>query len=170
MKQNLTARTPRHVGTYGLAALVAGLLLTPLSYVAIGMLGEFSIAFSLLFVPPLLLCEGFLLRRLLSRASERARSKLGVIAALAAWAYVAFFLTIVSGARLQVGWARLGALCMLWLVCSALAYPALALRWRDAALVQRIAGWRHAPWIFLCVFAMAAGMCMLYLATPQRLP
>ncbi|WP_369944163.1 hypothetical protein [Xanthomonas medicagonis] len=170
MKHTLSARALRHAGTYGLAALVTGLLLTPLSYIAIGMLGEFSAAFTLLFVPPLIVCEWLLLGRLLSRASERARHGLGAIAALAAWAYVGFFTVVVSGARLQVGWARFGALCMLWLACSALTYPALALRWRNAALVRRTAGWRPAPWAFLCAFALAAGICTLYLLTPQRLP
>ena len=170
MKNSVTARALRHAGTYGLAALVTGLLLTPLSYLAIGMLGEFSAAFALLFVPPLIACEGFLLHQLLSRAPDGGLSKTKAVAAMASWAYVAFFAVVISGARLQVGWARLGGWCMLWLVCSALAYPMLALRSRNASLVQRTAGWRHAPWVFLCVCSMAAGMCLHYLVTPQRFP
>lgn len=170
MKNSVTARALRHAGTYGLAALVTGLLLTPLSYLAIGMLGEFSAAFALLFVPPLIASEGFLLHQLLSRAPDGGLSKAKAVAAMVSWAYVAFFAVVISGARLQVGWARLGGWCMLWLVCSALAYPMLALRCRSASLVQRTAGWRHAPWVFLCVFSVAAGMCLHYLVTPQRFP
>ncbi|WP_415842396.1 hypothetical protein [Paracidovorax anthurii] len=158
------------MGAYGLASLITGLLLTPLSYIAVGVLGDFSPAFSLVLVPPLLASVLFLLHQLLSGASGTKTPTTRIIAAVASWGFVLFFTAIVSGARLQVGWGRLGGFCMLWLICSALALPVLALGLRNASLVRFTAGWRHSPRAFILFLAMAMGMAIHYLVTPQRFP
>ncbi|GKS88683.1 hypothetical protein VDF98_03380 [Xanthomonas campestris pv. raphani] len=160
----------RRFGADGLAALVLGLLTTPFAYVATGVLGDFSWQFSLLFVPPLLAGVAFLAHELLSRGSGAKPSSLQRVLAVAAWGFVLCFVTIVSGARLQQGWERVGGLCVLWLVCSVLAFPAVVFGGRDARLSLVARGWCHSGWVFVLLAGGIVGLAVYSLVLPARFP
>lgn len=152
-----------------LSSFIIGLLLTPLVYIAIGALGGFSMAFSLLSLPPLLGSMLFLLRRLVASSPAQGTAGRGLMAAEAVcWLLVGFFLLIVSGFTLLTTQERFGLFCVLLLLASVLASPWVLLR--PSALVARVAQW---PAQLVVAGALAAAVASIMFAvvhgfTPSR--
>lgn len=152
-----------------LSSFIMGLLLTPLGYIAIGALGGFSPAFSVLSLPLVLGSTLFLLFRFLPRipASEVTRRWLMAIE-FASWLLVGLFLIIVSGFTLLTTWERIGLFCVLLSAASVLVTPFMFLR--PSALATRVAQW-PAPIPLVCSvsFAGLSIVCaVIYLLTPSR--
>ena len=152
-----------------LSSFIFGLLLTPLVYIAIGALGGFSMAFSVLSLPPLLGSMLFLVRRLFSQSPAHGTARPGLMAAEAAcWLLVGAFLLIVSGFTLLTTQERMGLFCVLLLLASVLAAPWVLLR--PSALVARVAQW-PAQLVLACSLTAAVASIMfavVHVFTPSR--
>ncbi|XVJ69342.1 MAG: hypothetical protein HEQ39_06585 [Rhizobacter sp.] len=152
-----------------LTSFIMGLLLTPLVYVAIGALGGFSMAFSILSLPLLLVSTLFLMRRFLLRISAPGKAGLGfMVVELVCWLLVGVFLFIVSGFTLLTAEERMGQFCVLLLIATVLATPLVLLR--PSALARRVAQW-PAQLVLACSLMAAVASIMfavIHLSTPAR--
>lgn len=107
----------------GLSACVLGLVLCPLTYIAIGALTGFAPAFSFLTLPPLLASVGYLLYRLLSKPGRGSSRKLLVTAEIVSWVLIVAFLVVVSDFTLLTRFERIGLFCTLFLLTILVSLP-----------------------------------------------
>jgi peptidoglycan/LPS O-acetylase OafA/YrhL len=120
-----------------LAACLTGFVTCPLLYIAIGALFQFSLAFSVIMLPPFLLGSGFLLWRFLAKpADTKPRILIQILGGLSLLS-VAAFLFFISGFTLLTTFERFGLFCTFFLLASACCLP-LVIK-RDMALKQRLA-------------------------------
>lgn len=123
-----------------LSSFIIGLALAPLGYIAIGALGGFSAAFSMLSLPLLLGSMAFLLLRLLPETpGPKAGRRWWMVVEGVAWLLTGLFLLVVSGFTLLTTWERIGLFCVVVLAASVLAAPVAW--WRPCALVARVGQW-----------------------------
>ena len=152
-----------------LSSLIMGLLFAPLGYIAIGALGGFSSAFSMLSLPLLLGSTLFLSSRLLPRVTAPEGSRWWLKALeFVSWSLVGLFLLIVSGFTLLTTWERIGLFCVLLSVASVLIAPFIFLR--PSALVAKVAQW-PAQVVLVCSVSLAGLLivcAVTYLLTPSR--
>jgi hypothetical protein len=120
----------------GLAACIVGLIVSPYTYIAIGALFQFSLAFSLVTLPPLLFSSGFLLWRFLAKPKQGAMSIPMLGFELISWIVIITFLILISRFNLFTVFERAGLFCTFFLSASVLCFPLVSLR--DAALNHRL--------------------------------
>jgi hypothetical protein len=149
----------RALPALGLASCLAGLIASPYGYIAIGALGYFSPAFSLLTLPPLLLATGFLIWRILSKPLDtRTNGALTVIEGIG-WMAIVAFLVLISGFSLFTTFERIGLFATIFLLASAISFPLLLLR--ETALEQRLTKVPRAVSIALLILIVASsGLAM----------
>ncbi len=149
-----------------LAACILGLVLMPFGYMVFGALDDFSQAFAMLTLPPLLTGMSFLLLRLVLAQGWPRRGVLAWLGELLSWLVVVAFLVIISGFFLHTGLARLGLLCTTFLTVSLLCLPLVLLR--QTAVRQRLEAVPDA-WaisLALVLLMVTGGLMGLYLLRP----
>ncbi|WCM89703.1 hypothetical protein [Acidovorax sp. NCPPB 3576] len=130
------------VSAFACACLILGLLLTPVAYIAIGSLSGFSAAFSLIALPPLALSLSFLLFRFFKKNTATESINIRHAIELTSWLLVFLFLFFVSNFTLLTTSERVGLFSTLFLVCTIVSIPLLAIR--PSALIQRVNTWPQA--------------------------
>lgn len=154
----------RHTVSAGLAACVMGLAVSPLVFVAAGVLNGFGPAFAWITMPPLLLSIAFLLYRFLSIAGQSDVARLGLEAVC--WLVIAAFLFLVSGVNLLVRLESAGLCATFFLLSAATCLPLVLIR--ETALRQRLARipTRIATSALVFALAVAAGLSLAFLIRP----
>jgi len=119
-----------------LAAFYLGFLSCPYVYIAIGALSQFSMAFSLIMLPILVLCTGLLFWQGLRLPRKH-------VAPLWLWAmqavgvaFVLAFIVFISALGLQTGLERAGLSCLFALASALCWFPLV--RWRGTLLEQSL--------------------------------
>jgi hypothetical protein len=157
----------RRIPAAGLSACLVGLALSPLGFIAIGALSDFSPAFSGLVLPPLLLSVVFLLRRFLARPRQIPSSPSWAwLLEAASWIIIVGVLYVISAAHLMRGLERLGGVCTAFLTAAGICLPILLLR--RSAIEARLARLpQNVAIILLIVVVGISGWAMIaYLAAP----
>jgi hypothetical protein len=153
-----------------LAAMVLGLIVCPLVFVAIGGRRDLRPIFFAAASPPVLAATAFLLFRYLARPSVVPPRMASKILEVLSWVVVTTFLVVVSGVNLLVGIERVGASAGIFLVVSLVWLPILikrrtAIEHRLARLPARGAG------LIAGVIAIFAAIAVVAnLTTPSRFP
>ena len=125
----MTVGPRRRLTTALLAAFVLGLLATPILFVVTGALQGFSVASSVVSLPPLVAGIGFLLWRYLGATSERRRSTIVPnVLEILSWVVSGSFLALVSATNLQTPIERLGSSSVFFLGASLCLLPLTFLR------------------------------------------
>jgi hypothetical protein len=154
-----------------LSSLIIGLLVSPLGYIAIGALGGFSIAFSILSLPLLTASILFLIFRFIPKApSIKNHQKWLLGLEGVSWLLVGLFLFFVSGFTLITTWEQIGLFCIIWAAASLLATPFTCLR--SSALLTRVMNWPE-KFVLACsliILATLITFISIYILTPSHLP
>jgi hypothetical protein len=119
-----------------LASCIVGLIISPFIYIGIGALFNFSAAFSLIMLPPLLLASGFLLWRFLNKPRGQGNSMLIFVLEVISWMAIIAFLVFISGYSLLTTFERVGLFCTFFLIATAICLPLMSMR--NTSLEQRI--------------------------------
>jgi hypothetical protein len=139
-------------------------VLCPFGYIAVGALGGFRPVFALITLPPLLAATACLLVRFLSKPSEAPTVRRWLLVAeIASWLVILWFLTVISRFTLLTPFERIGVSSMFFLVATVLCLPVVLLR--RTALQQRLA-WLPSGAATFALFAIllgAAALAIVYL-------
>ena len=155
--------------TAGLAACILAMAFVPFAYIAIGALSAFSLGFSILTVPLLLLGAGYLLVRMLAKPVRPADgSILPRVGEIAGWALIAGFVTLVSSFNLLTKFERVGLTCTIFLICFVIALPIVSMR--ETVVRERV---RQMPkamvsfWLLAILVSAAATTTVFFLRSPS---
>ncbi len=124
--------------TTALTACILGIVACPFLYIAIGATFSFSIAFSLIMLPPMLMGNGFLLWRFLSKPPGLTMKIPLLIGEGLSWVSILLFLFFISDFTLQTERERIGFFLTLYLAASVGCFPLALLR--ETSVERRIAG------------------------------
>lgn len=169
MKEMMQRHSCDRWGALGLASVMLGLAIVPLSYLGIGAWQELSIIASATVFLAALVCLGFICLRLLPRRnpSWAGATRLWWLEA-AAWVILFYLGAMLTGMRLQTGFARFGSFALVWLVASAAMFPVVVCFFRGSVLVQRASAWRFSALATAAWLLLASNIATAFIFMPQR--
>jgi hypothetical protein len=110
--------------------------MTPYVYIAIGAMHAFDVMVSIITLPPLLLSNGYLLRRYLARPAHSKCAWWACALEALCWAATVTFLIVVSNFTLLTTFERLGLTVTFFAIATIVCVPVVLLR--ATALQQRL--------------------------------
>ena len=146
-----------------LAASILGLVVCPFAFIAIGALGGFSLAFSVLTLPSLLTSSSYLLYRFLSPPRATSSGLWHVLAQTLSWMVIITFLFIISGFTLLTTAERFGLFSSLYLVCSLLSLPIFIKRNNALNVALQALPQRVTQLLLLIILPTALATSLFYL-------
>jgi hypothetical protein len=153
----------------GLAACILAMAFVPFAYIAIGALSAFAPGFSLVTVPLLLLCGGYLFYRMLAKPTLPADLRIVPrIGEVVGWGLIAGFVTVVSSFNLLTKFERVGLTCTIFLICFVIALPIVSMREtvvRDR--VRRMPKVMVSLWLLAILISAAATTTVFFLRPPS---
>ncbi len=151
-----------------LAGSILGLILCPFAYIAIGALGGFAPAFSLIALPPLLASSACLLYRFLSSPAATSAKQRWLFIQILCWFLIAVFLGIVSGFTLLTTAERFGLFSTLFLACTLLSLPIVMKR--NNALSAKLQTWPQLVTRLVAVLILLAAVSssLFYMLTTAK--
>lgn len=169
MKEMMQRHSCDRWGALGLASVMLGLAIVPFFYLCIGAWQELSIVASATVFVAALVCLGFLYLRLLAHRNPvwAGATRLWWVEA-AAWVILVYLGSMLTGMRLQTGFARFGSFALVWLVASVAMAPVMACFFRGSVLVERAYAWRFSALATAAWLLLASNIATAFIFMPQR--
>jgi len=127
---------PNEIHVAGLGSIIIGVILSSYLYIAVGALSSFSLAFTIVTVPPLIISSGILFWRYLSPQTKKAVSKSMLATELICWLVIVVFLFLISRFALMSSFEKIGLFSTIFLLASVISLPVVLMR--ENALKQRL--------------------------------
>lgn len=151
-----------------LAAYIFGLILIPFAYIALGALGGFSPAFTLLTLPLLTISCGFLLYQYIWQKTLKNIRKIKLIGKLISWLLILSFLYLISNFTLQTRLEQIGLFASLYLSSSLLCLPFVLSRKTTLAKgLEHLPNWLTLSLILTISLLVTTTTCMYLVSTPK---
>ncbi|MGY8587852.1 hypothetical protein QRO08_09395 [Paracidovorax citrulli] len=169
MKEMMQQHSCARWGSLGLASVMLGLAMMPFFYLGIGAWQELSTVASATVFLAALVCLGFICLRLLPHGNPTwaGAPRLWWVEA-AAWIILVYLGAMLTGMRLQTGFARFGSFALVWLVASAAMFPVVGCFFRRSVLVRRASAWRFSALATAVWLLIASNIATAFIFMPQR--
>ncbi len=169
MKEMMQRHSCDRWGALGLASIMLGLAIVPFFYLGIGAWQELSIVASMAILVAALVCLGFICLRLLTHGNPTwaGATRVWWLEA-AAWVILVYLGAMLTGMRLQTGFARFGSFALVWLVASAAMFPVVVCFFRGSVLMQRASAWRFSALATAVWLLLASNIATAFIFMPQR--